>query len=331
MIIHFAAGESSVRSRQKCSRFSCHKNQPESSDSPRFGFWSGLTLSRTRSANPELQGYLFSNRWFCSAECLEWALLIAVQEQAGKSPGRGDSWQPKIGTYLVLKGFITGEQLEEALQHQKRSRRKLGEELVDLGLISERELIVALSEYLKLPWMDEPRVHMEEFAFSVVPKELCRRFKIFPLQYQENWALTVAIDHGFEQRVVNAIRSILNLPVQLFMTYRGAIQGLIDQYSLHQQDNLLERVAEGPDSNRIVIQRILEKFVELRAQRASLALFDDLYWVRYSRNGKWLDYFIEVQREQGSPAVCSAVEELEPAPPEEMSHPADLPPPSLVN
>ncbi len=59
----------------------------------------------------------------------------------------------RIGELLHKYGIITRQQLEEALEKQKREKKRLGEILIDLGYLSSKELLWMLSEqptYLSL-------------------------------------------------------------------------------------------------------------------------------------------------------------------------------------
>jgi hypothetical protein len=50
----------------------------------------------------------------------------------------------RIGEVLVLSGRLSEEQLEESLERQKQMSRKLGEVLIDLGFTTERDIDWAL-------------------------------------------------------------------------------------------------------------------------------------------------------------------------------------------
>ena len=50
----------------------------------------------------------------------------------------------RLGDCLMQKGMITEEQLSQALIKQKETGAKLGETIVDMGLVSENEMIDVL-------------------------------------------------------------------------------------------------------------------------------------------------------------------------------------------
>jgi hypothetical protein len=59
--------------------------------------------------------------------------------------------RPRIGHIFVEKGFITAEQLEQALAEQTQSGKLLGEVLVELQLIDRMELASALGVQFTAP------------------------------------------------------------------------------------------------------------------------------------------------------------------------------------
>ena len=61
--------------------------------------------------------------------------------------------QPKIrlGDLLVQNGLISDEQLVSALGEQRKTGRKLGATLISMGLVSEQALLELLSRHLNVP------------------------------------------------------------------------------------------------------------------------------------------------------------------------------------
>jgi type IV pilus assembly protein PilB len=58
---------------------------------------------------------------------------------------------PKLGSLLVEQGLISPEDLERALDAQKKSNRKLGETLVEMGILANATLVNAMSAQLGVP------------------------------------------------------------------------------------------------------------------------------------------------------------------------------------
>ena len=91
----------------------------------------------------------------------------------------GEKRQRKIrlGDMLVQNGLISEGQLQLALDEQKRSGAKLGRAVVDMGFISEQKLLEALSRQLDIPWVDLRQFRFDEALIQRLPEVLARRFR----------------------------------------------------------------------------------------------------------------------------------------------------------
>lgn len=54
----------------------------------------------------------------------------------------------RLGDLLLDEGLITGEQLEKALKLAKETGKRIGETLVENGIVTERDIMNALSHQL---------------------------------------------------------------------------------------------------------------------------------------------------------------------------------------
>jgi hypothetical protein len=66
---------------------------------------------------------------------------------AGPDAGPGETWRP-LGEIFLTRGFVSEEELDEALRRQRQTGERLGEALVALGVISKFELAGALGEQM---------------------------------------------------------------------------------------------------------------------------------------------------------------------------------------
>ena len=61
----------------------------------------------------------------------------------------------KLGEILIQQGLISEEQLKDAISRQKRERGRLGEILVKMGTLTEDDIIAALGTQLNLPYANK--------------------------------------------------------------------------------------------------------------------------------------------------------------------------------
>ena len=60
----------------------------------------------------------------------------------------------RVGDFLISRGMVTAAQVDEALQQQKGTGIRLGEMLVNMGLLGERGLVEALAAHFDMPVAD---------------------------------------------------------------------------------------------------------------------------------------------------------------------------------
>lgn len=88
----------------------------------------------------------------------------------------------KLGDLLVQQGLLDQGDLEVALAEQKRSGQKFGRVLTDLGLISEESLHQCLANHLNVEWVDLNRFALDADAARRLPEPVARRFRALPLR-----------------------------------------------------------------------------------------------------------------------------------------------------
>ena len=102
----------------------------------------------------------------------------------------------RIGEVLIEQGLLTEEQLQGALKSQQepppgQSRKRLGQVVTDLGLATERDVARALAEALGLPLVDLGRTVVVPEHVRLLPRAVAERSGIMVLERQGN-RVTVA-------------------------------------------------------------------------------------------------------------------------------------------
>ncbi|HEX2808294.1 MAG TPA: ATPase, T2SS/T4P/T4SS family, partial [Kineosporiaceae bacterium] len=101
----------------------------------------------------------------------------------------------RLGDVLVDEGLITADQLQEALRDQKspdRPRRRIGQVVTDLGFASERQVAECLAHLLGLDLIDlSKRAPMPDMVRQL-PKQVAERTRVLVIDKKENGTLVVA-------------------------------------------------------------------------------------------------------------------------------------------
>ncbi len=154
--------------------------------------------------------------------------------------------QDKLGDILLSGGLITEAQLQEALEVQGGSTRKLGEVLVDLEFIREEDLTGILSEQLGIPTIDLEHYVIEPQTVSLISKWLAETYKVIPLFKLGN-TLNVAMVDPSDIVAQDEIRRETGLEVEPALSSMSAMDKAIRNYygSSATLDDAISEVSES--------------------------------------------------------------------------------------
>ena len=88
----------------------------------------------------------------------------------------------RLGDLLVDAGVISQDQLDVALAQQKESKKRLGEQLIDSGAITERQLIGALTRQLGIEFIDLTTAEISPEITQLVSKNIAKKYSVVPVQ-----------------------------------------------------------------------------------------------------------------------------------------------------
>lgn len=83
----------------------------------------------------------------------------------------------RLGDLLVHEHIITNDQLMQALNSQKTSGRKLGDTLIELGYLSEKQLLQFLAQQLNVPFLDISQRQIPMSIANLLPEVHARRLR----------------------------------------------------------------------------------------------------------------------------------------------------------
>ena len=173
----------------------------------------------------------------------------------------------RLGDLLVQKGLISEEELQNALKRQKELlnegvREKLGEILVELGYITEKELLEALSEQLGYPFVDLYGEDIDFEKLSKYPIQLLTSHKVLPFKEDEEY-VHVATADPLDYDSLEAIERLALKPMQVYIALSKDIQIILERLRVYLSlKKIIERVKEelkvGGAENIAAIDELLD-------------------------------------------------------------------------
>ncbi|MFO1381209.1 MAG: ATPase, T2SS/T4P/T4SS family [Chitinivorax sp.] len=155
-----------------------------------------------------------------------------------------------LGELLVVKGFITDDQLRIALLEQKKTGAPLGKQLVGLGFLSEATLREALSENLGQESVDLNKVVVDAAAIRLVPKELAKRHVLLPIGLNKaEGRLSVAMSNPNNLVALDQVRMLFRdeIDIEPMLASESDILRAIDHYYGYELsiDGILNEIETG--------------------------------------------------------------------------------------
>ncbi len=133
----------------------------------------------------------------------------------------------RIGDLLVAQQIITSDQLQQALQEQKRSGQKLGQTLVEMGLVDETSLLEILSRQLNIPFIDLHHYQIDAEQIRALPETVARRFRVLVLG-EEDGKVTLGMSDPTDIFAMDEVSRVLQKPVAPAAVVESELLNLLD-------------------------------------------------------------------------------------------------------
>ncbi len=201
-------------------------------------------------------------------------------------------------------GIINQEQLSYALQRQKATGKKLGELLIEEGIIQEKQMIEVLEFQLGIPHMDLEKYFIDPEIPRLINENLARRHVLIPIRKDRD-KLIVAMADPLNIFARDDVQIATNMQVEPVISTKHDILGAIDQYYGKQRaeqaieefrkqydvENLIELDDETlNDINNAPVVRLINTIIgQAIKQRASdihIEPYENSIRVRYRIDGE---------------------------------------------
>ncbi len=87
----------------------------------------------------------------------------------------------KLGDLLVAAGVLSPDQLTLALDRQRHTRKKLGEAIIDLRILTEEAILLTLASQLRIELVDLDAVEPDFDILKKIPEATARKYALLPL------------------------------------------------------------------------------------------------------------------------------------------------------
>lgn len=134
----------------------------------------------------------------------------------------------KLGEILVQGGVISEQQLQRALDFQRREGGLLGEILIKLGYVNEREIVQAITAQYGFPYLPLENYDFNKEVARLLPENVARQYSIVPVDIMGD-LLTVAMSNPLNEKAVEDVEMITKKKVQVFISTVTSIHEAINR------------------------------------------------------------------------------------------------------
>jgi type IV pilus assembly protein PilB len=165
----------------------------------------------------------------------------------------------RFGRVLTKLKILNREKVHEALQVQKVSRkkgdhRKIGEIMIEMGLISENDVLMALSGQAGLRFIKIDIDAIPESAVEALPMETATTYGIAPVSYDEkSKTITIALKSPDNFRAVDDLRLLMGFKVNAVVALPEEVDEVIKKkYSSGgtSMSEMMDQLSESDDLSR---------------------------------------------------------------------------------
>jgi len=135
----------------------------------------------------------------------------------------------KIGEILVKQGLLRPDQLNQALEEQKKSGgARLTQIIVALGFLKDNQILRAMEKYYQVPGVEVNNFEIDPNVTALVTREVCDRYTLIPIQKAGNTLVVAFADPG-NIVVKEDLRFLTRHRIQAVVGTEVAIASAIDK------------------------------------------------------------------------------------------------------
>lgn len=230
----------------------------------------------------------------------------------------------KLGELLVKQGLVRPDQMARALEEQKKTGGKFGAILVQLGMLKDAQLLKALEEIFQVPGIDLGNFQVQEAAVQKVPRDICEKYTLIPVQKVGGNTLIVAFSDPHNTAVRDDLRFITRCKIQPVVATEFGIMASIEKYyggsfkalgkavdkeadDLQDEEVDFAATAAEEEGSPIIkfVNAVLQDAIKKRVSDIHFEPYEKRFRVRYRIDGGMVE--AATQSSSSAPAISSRI------------------------
>ncbi len=228
----------------------------------------------------------------------------------------------RIGEVLTEKGYVTEEQIGQALAYQKEHRdKRVGQILMELGFVTEQQVLEALASRMHLEIVEVSQLTVDIRAVAMVDKNLAEKNLILPVQ-EKNHAMRIVTNDPLNYFALEEVRQQTGCQLEILLSEEAPLRQAISYYysevsarkaanqanvgfQTTEDDFAIEDLTDSDDEAPIIrlLNSLLERAIKTEASDIHIEPFEKETKVRMRVDGVIMDY-VTIQRNIHAPLIA---------------------------
>ena len=164
---------------------------------------------------------------------------------------------PPLGAMLLREGLLSDDELEAALAQQRLTTSwRLGEILVNRGLVTPSVIARLVAEQYELPFVEIAEIDVDPAAALLLPWEIARQYPAIPTKTHADGSLEVAIADPTNHFYSDELHGALGVPLTFVVAAPDAIDAMLE--SVHRPGPVSDA---APQVHQVEIEERVDSFV----------------------------------------------------------------------
>ncbi|MCF7956045.1 MAG: Flp pilus assembly complex ATPase component TadA [Phycisphaerae bacterium] len=155
-----------------------------------------------------------------------------------------------LGRILIKMRVLTRDKVHACLKLQQKDpgKKKLGEIMMEKGLINEQQLLVALAGQRGMEYVDLDSMEIPSDIIAMLQSQMANNYRVIPIAHDASRnELTVAIDSPDNFRATDDLTTLLGMPVTAKVSSESAIEAALARYYAEADGSINDLIGEIED------------------------------------------------------------------------------------
>ncbi|RKY30408.1 MAG: hypothetical protein DRP74_07100 [Candidatus Omnitrophota bacterium] len=167
----------------------------------------------------------------------------------------------KIGELLIERGLITQKQLDIALEKLKKNGGYLSQHLIAMGFVSEEDIAVCLSNQYNFAYLPLKNYTIPPGILDTIPLKWIKIYTLIPIDKIGN-ILSVAMADPLNEGVIQMLQQITNCQIMVFISTYTELKEVINRYFGEKFKNMEEHIIGPQDLDKI---KTASRYIQIKA------------------------------------------------------------------